>query len=628
MDFSVLSTTDPHSYTEPEEARVKHIDLELNVDFYEKVLKGKAILTIERKPSVNQIILDRLGLVVLNVTDIDDKPLDCHDIDVDIAALGNPINVQLPQAVDIIYNSEYKIQIEYKTISTSPALHWLTPAQTADNLHSFLLSNNKLMYARAWFPCQDTPSVKFTYTAKISVPKTFTVLMSALLQDVRVDVCRPERDVYEFCQDKSVPSYAVIIAVGALEKIELNARTSLYAEKTYSTSARHTFHSGINTIECMLEDAKSLCGPYFWGRYDICVLPPSIAHFEIECPCVMFISPILLPGDYSYISLLAQRISESWAGCLVTCSNYEHLWLNKSFSIFISRKIISKLLIQIEDMNSFLKRKGLYNLRYKIQKSTNFTWPKCLLPNLKGLFPVIEATEYVPYESGCIVLEKLENMLGGPSVFEPFFKSYFNEFAFKSINTQEWKDYLYQYFRLKKKTLDDVAWDVWFFDDPPPPTMPEKTTWETKYCELAKEWVNWDCQTDNIPDALRNRNINLHMERILFLNYLHDFHEKLTRKKLICILEHYKFEEYYEHNTKIRFFWLLLCIKVRWAKKVDSALNFAIEYCSPFIACPIFKRVYEWEGMRRKAIETYKSNKGKMLYETQKELDEILHLKS
>ncbi|XP_071559235.1 leukotriene A-4 hydrolase-like [Temnothorax nylanderi] len=626
MDFSVLSTTDPHSFAKPEEARVKHIDLELNVDFYEKVLEGKAILTIERKPSVKQIILDRLGLVVLNVTDIDDKPLDCHVTDVDSPALGNPINVHLPQAVDIICNSEYTIQIEYETISTSPALHWLTPAQTADNLHSFLLSNNKLMYARAWFPCQDTPSVKFTYTAKISVPKTCTVLMSAVFQNKNSE--DPKLDVYEFCQDKSVPSYAVIIAVGALEKIELNARTSLYVEKTYFTSAHHTFHSGINTIECMLEDAKSLCGPYFWGRYDICVLPPSIAHFEIECPCVMFISPILLSGDYSYISLLAQRISESWAGCLVTCSNYEHLWLNKSFSIFISRKIISKLLIQIKDINSLLKRKGLCILRYKIQKSTNFTWPKCLLPNLKDVFPAIEATEYVPYERGCMLLEELENVLGGPSVFEPFFKSYFNEFAFKSINTQEWKDYLYQYFPEKKEMLDDVAWGVWFFDDPSPPTMPKKTAWETKYCELAKEWIKGDCQTHNIPDALRNRNINLHLERILFLNYLHDFHEKLTWKKLICILEHYKFEEYYEHNTKIRFFWLLLCIQVRWAKKVDSALNFAIEYCSPFIACPIFKRLYEWEGMRRKAIETYKSNKGKMLYETQKELDEILHLKS
>ncbi|XP_071559234.1 leukotriene A-4 hydrolase-like [Temnothorax nylanderi] len=621
MDFS-RTTIDPHSLAQPELARVKHIDLELNVDFDEKVLKGKAILTIERTPSVNYIILDRLGLVISSVADIDDNPLYIYHYD---TALGSPIHVVLPQVVNIIYNFEYKIQIEYKTTSKSSALHWLTPAQTADGLHPFLLSNNKLMYARTWFPCQDTPSVKFTYTAKISVPKTFTVLMSALLQDVCVG---PERDVYEFCQDKSVPSYAVIIAVGALEIEKLNARSSLYAEKTYLTSARHTFRSGINTIECMLEDAKSLCGPYVWGRYDICVLPPSIAHFEIECPCVMFISPILLPGDYSCISLLAQRISESWAGCLVTCLNYEHLWLNKSFSIFISRKIISKLLIQIEDMNSFLKRKGLYNLRYKIQESTNVTWPKCLLPNLGGLFPVIEATQYVPYERGCMLLEKLEIMLGGSSVFEPFLKSYFNAFAFKSISTQDWQIYLYQYFSDKKEMLDDVAWCVWFCNNPLPPIMPEKTAWETKYCELAREWVNWDCQTDNIPDALRNRNINLHVERILFLNYLHDFHEKLTRKKLICILEHYKFEEYYEHNTKIRFFWLLLCIKVRWAKKVDSALNFAIEYCSPFIACPIFKRLYEWEGMRRKAIETYKSNKGKMLYETQKELDEILHLKS
>lgn len=57
-----------------------------------------------------------------------------------------------------------------------------------------------------------------------------------------------------------------------------------------------------------------------------------------------------------------------------------------------------------------------------------------------------EVIQYVPYEVGCILLDRLENILGGPLVFEPFLKSYFYKFAYKSICTKDWMDYLYEYF--------------------------------------------------------------------------------------------------------------------------------------------------------------------------------------
>ncbi|TGZ54739.1 Uncharacterized protein DBV15_11739 [Temnothorax longispinosus] len=495
MDFSG-STEDPHTFAKPEQARVTDIHLELIVDFKQKVLKGKAILTIKKKSSISGIFLDNYGLIISRVTNIDGTDLDYH---VGIHHIfGSSFYVELPPTVDTTCNSnnECKIEIEYKTSSDSPALYWLTSAQTANGTHPFLLSNNKLIYARAWFPCQDTPSVKFTYTAKILVPKHFTVLMSALLQ--AVDRVGPELEVHEFRQIDPVPSYAVIIAVGSLQIRYLNEKSNMFIEKKFIDEPPDTFliNTGINTIERMLEIAKSLCGPYPWGkittkyvdtnlfkkhiinftfapyqnstilvnviffvntckiifveRYDICVLPPNVAHLKIECPRVIFISPTLLGGDLTSISSLARNISQSWAGNYVTCSNYEHLWLNKSFSIFISRKIKSKLLMQIKDIKSFLERKEQNDLNNMIQGMEHPHMLKCLLPNLTCLLPH-KATEYIPYETGCMLLDHLEEILGGSSVFELFLKSYFHEFAFKSINTQDWINYLYQYFSDEKE---------------------------------------------------------------------------------------------------------------------------------------------------------------------------------
>jgi len=41
-------------------ARVTHTQLDLSVRFYRKILEGKAILTIEKKPFVTEIVRKRL----------------------------------------------------------------------------------------------------------------------------------------------------------------------------------------------------------------------------------------------------------------------------------------------------------------------------------------------------------------------------------------------------------------------------------------------------------------------------------------------------------------------------------------------------------------------------------------
>ncbi|XP_071640618.1 leukotriene A-4 hydrolase-like [Temnothorax longispinosus] len=143
MDFSG-STEDPHTFAKPEQARVTDIHLELIVDFKQKVLKGKAILTIKKKSSISGIFLDNYGLIISRVTNIDGTDLDYH---VGIHHIfGSSFYVELPPTVDTTCNSnnECKIEIEYKTSSDSPALYWLTSAQTANGTHPFLLSNNKV----------------------------------------------------------------------------------------------------------------------------------------------------------------------------------------------------------------------------------------------------------------------------------------------------------------------------------------------------------------------------------------------------------------------------------------------------------------------------------------------------
>jgi len=76
-------------------------------------------------------------------------------------------------------------------------------------------------------------------------------------------------------------------------------------------------------------------------------------------------------------------------------------------------------------------------------KDTSLT--KSLIPDLRDMLPN-DFMQYVPYEMGFILLCELEKLLGGPSVFEPFLKSFFSKFAFQSITTNDWLMFLYDSF--------------------------------------------------------------------------------------------------------------------------------------------------------------------------------------
>ena len=65
-----LSPGDPNSFARPDQARVTHIHLDLDVDFDRKVLTGATILTVERvAPDIDHVILDVNKLDIHGILD-------------------------------------------------------------------------------------------------------------------------------------------------------------------------------------------------------------------------------------------------------------------------------------------------------------------------------------------------------------------------------------------------------------------------------------------------------------------------------------------------------------------------------------------------------------------------------
>lgn len=607
-----LSPGDPSSFSRPEEAVVTAISLYLDVNFERKILSGKANLTVEKKKSeITHVILDSKDLKILEVNDHATGQALEYSIGEHTSSLGSKFEIKLPSTKD----TRFIISISFETDASASGLQWLPPEQTAGRKHPYLFSQCQAVHCRSMLPCQDTPSVKVKYTAEITAPPELTVLMSA--KRVGEPSITPSGlKLHKFDQPVPIPVYLIAIVVGLLESRKLGPRSHVWSEKEYVDKAAFEFAE----TEEMLTTAESLCGEYVWGIYDLLVLPPSFPFGGMENPCLTFVTPTLLAGDRSLADVVAHEISHSWTGNLVTNRNFEHFWLNEGFTVFVERKIVGKM--HGEKARQFHAIGGLKDLKDSITALGEKNPLTCLVPDLKGVDPD-DAFSIVPYEKGHTFLYYLEELAGGQAVFDPFLRAYINKYKYKSIDTDDFKGFLYEYFPNNNK-LKDVDWKEWLSTPGMPPVIPDYDRSLEEVCtDLSKKWISWDTTTS--PFKLEDiKDMSSAQVREFIALLLEE--DPLSVVKLQAMENAYKFNSV--ANSEIRFRWLRLCIKGRWKEQVERALQFVTEQGRMKFVRPIYRDLYAWEEVRDKAIAVFKANRPRMMYVSAYTVAKDLHLES
>ncbi|WP_119789245.1 hydrolase/aminopeptidase [Flavobacterium anhuiense] len=438
------AVTDEHSYSKPELAVAKHLDLDIKVDFDTQTISGKASWTIDNISKGNEIIFDENTLNITKVTLGDEEKETKFELGKDTEFHGKPLHITIEP-------NTTKVNIYYNTTKDGVALQWLKPEQTADKKKPFVFSQGESVWSRTWIPCQDSPGVRFTYNAKVTVPKDLLAVMSAVNPQKK-----NETGVYTFKQDKAIPSYLMAIAVGDIEFQAIDKRTGVYAEPSVLKSAAYEFAE----LGKMVNAAEKLYGPYRWGRYDVLVLPPSFPYGGMENPNLTFLTPGVLAGDRSLTSLLAHELGHSWSGNLVTNATWDDIWLNEGFTTYVEHRIGEAIFGKKEfDMQNVITNKELVDNVAEYGDTNSDTRLKV---SLTGRNPD-DGISMIPYVKGYSFLRVIENAVGRDK-FDPFIKNYFDSHAFQSITTEDFVKYLNENLIKGDKALaDKIQLDNWIY---------------------------------------------------------------------------------------------------------------------------------------------------------------------
>jgi aminopeptidase N len=442
----IVAKDDKFTYANYDEIQITHLDLNLDVNFDEKVLDGVATIEFERlKEGVDTLILDTKDLTIRSVSlssGGETAPVD-YTLGADDEILGQALTIPLKADTD-------KVLIRYRTSPAAEGLQWLSPEQTAGKEKPYLFSQAQALNARTMTPVQDTPAVRHTYSATLRVPDGLRPLMSASQGDQEAD------GSYKFDMPQPIPSYLIAIAVGDIKFKAINDTIGVYAEEYILDASAEEFSE-----TPLMEDANErLYGPYRWGRYDLIVLPPSFPFGGMENPRLSFMTPTLIAGDKSLTNVVAHELAHSWSGNLVTNASWIDAWLNEGFTSYVENRIMEDLYGERRAvMEQALDMEGL---KRAIAEAKRPELTRLKLP--VDIEHPDDAFTLVSYLKGANFLFFLEDRFGR-AAFDPFLKAWFNDNAFTSVTTEDFLSYLDVNLRAQyPEAVTDAEINAWVYE--------------------------------------------------------------------------------------------------------------------------------------------------------------------
>lgn len=565
---------DPHSVANPQQVRVGHVALDLEADFGEQVLRGTAELDLERvNADADVIALDTRNLSIQAVQDAGGDNLS-YAFGTTDEDLGTPLYVRLDE------NTE-RLRIRYATAPGATALQWLKPEQTLGGEKPFLFSQGQAIHTRSWIPLQDSPGVRVTYEARLKVPDGVRAVMSA---ENNPDAS--PGGTFEFHMPQAVPPYLIALGIGDLEFRSMSDRTGVYAEPGLVEDAAAEFAD----TQAMLEAAESLYGPYRWDRYDLLILPPSFPFGGMENPRLSFITPTIIAGDRSLVGLIAHELAHSWSGNLVSNATWRDLWLNEGFTTYVENRLMGAVFGERRArMEAVLNYQSLVEEMEELEPEEEI-----LAIDLEGEHADEVFTD-IPYDKGMLFLMWLEEAFGRDR-FDAFLRDYFDHFAFQSITTSQFVEYL-------ESTLlegEDVPVTMaqvreWIYEPglPEYAVIPSSDAFD-RVDRQRMAWLDGDLTLDGLP----SEDWTVHE----WLHFLDNLPESMSEDRLAALDEAFGLTEH-GNNMVVRS-WLKIAVRNRYEPAYTRLESYLEDIGRTYLVEPLYEALMD-SGQQELARRIY-----------------------
>ncbi len=407
---------------------IRHLALDLELDFEDKAVAGSATLDLDRvAPDADSLALDAIGFELAEVVLLDgsrEVPLS-YEYDGDTLLVHGLAELQ-----------HAKVRIAYRAVPRR-GLYFLEPDAAVRDRPLQVWTQCQDEDARHWFPCHDKPHIKMSTELTLEVPSDFIALSNGEPLEVATDKrAKKNRTRYHFRLEKPHPSYLVTLVVGrfAVEsdrdaELATGQRIPIryYVPLAQKAAVARTFGETPRMVELF---SKLLGVPFPWSRYSQVVVSDFVFGGMENTTATTLYEHVLLDAkaalDISSNDLIAHELAHQWFGDYVTCRDWSHAWLNEGFATYFEH---------LEREDRLGRDEYDYGVQHDLATYLSEAGSRYQRPIVcRDYKEPIDLFDRHLYEKGGLVLHLLRRELGD-AVFWRGVNAYLSEHAYGLVET-------------------------------------------------------------------------------------------------------------------------------------------------------------------------------------------------
>jgi len=413
---------------------VGHYTLELSYDPETGVLAGTATIEADTRKALKSFNLDFAGMEVESVSvDGEDAKFE-HD---DSELIVTPADI-LDRRTAFTAVVEYSGEPEPGSDpSLGIPLGWV-PIDDG----SYVLSEPN--GAQNWYPVNDHPSDKATYTFRVTVPDPFVVAANGLLTE---QVPADGRTTYVWESGDPIASYLVEVAVGDFVIVDDGTAAGVPIRHVFARDLAEEATEAAESTPEMVEFFVEEYGPYPFEAYGVLVVDtPLGVALETQTLSLFGSDTALFAGAEA---IFAHELAHQWFGDAVSPERWRDIWLNEGFATY------AEWMWEEHDGGASVAESAEDIYRGFAARGDDTV---LLDPGPENIFNA------AVYERGGLTLYALRIEVG-EETFSEILRTYFEEFDDESVTT---KDFVGVAEDVSGEDLDDL-FAAWLADPDLPP---------------------------------------------------------------------------------------------------------------------------------------------------------------
>ncbi len=311
-------------YAPDRPADVKHVKLEITLDFDQETVSGTACTTFAALyEEVKTVTFDAVELSIESVT-IDDKRV-----------AYSATNRKLIVTLDRTYHNgeEFTIAVTYYA-KPRTGMHFVKPALEDPTRPVQAWSFGQPRYHSYWFPCHDAPNDRATTEIIVTVPSQFLTVSNGNLLSVKENGATKTHHWRHDVQHAAYLMSLVVCDFAVIEDRYNGKPVNYYVRKDRKEDAPLL----MGKTPQMMQFFSAYTGvEYPYDKYAQTVVElytGAMEHTTATTHSFALLMDKRASLDVDMVPVVAHELAHQWFGDLVTCRDWPNGWLNEGFATY------------------------------------------------------------------------------------------------------------------------------------------------------------------------------------------------------------------------------------------------------------------------------------------------------